>query len=300
MSDPIYIRSGDSLVATNYISSLADYNFENRAESCCASGIWLLYSGNRFSSRTWLAPFFGPLLFLPLIHVKETVFYFQVDLRWQLLHKPSPTVLQLCLQSPIHRSPRRHALWHGQLLCRRTGSSGQSPGQKNTLTMTRRHKIKTMFLVHRRGRILLQRRGSPCKRQRGSVCNCNGLLCLDRVSGANLDARDKQTNNQTTRQTTNRCIIHCAVPMKFLLFVIHDSLCSTTTTWARRRACSHPPPPPALPDSFQQDPTWIGWLVCIPFNYTFANLCLLYVYAVVLPLLLQGGFPLWEGAVGPM
>ena len=145
-----------------------------------------------------------------------------------------------------------------------------------------------MFLVHGRGRILLQRRASPCKRQRGSVCNCNGLLCLDRISGANLDARNKQTNNQTTRQTTNRCIIHCAVPMKFLLFVIHHSLCSTTTTWARRRACSHPPPPPALPDSFQQDPTWIGWLVCIPFNYIFANLCLLYLYAVVLPIFVAG------------
>lgn len=46
-------RSGDSLVANNYISSLAEYNFDNRVESCCASGIWLLYSGNGFSLRTW-------------------------------------------------------------------------------------------------------------------------------------------------------------------------------------------------------------------------------------------------------
>jgi len=46
-------RSGDSVVATNYISSLTDYNFNNRAESCCASGIWLLYSGKGYASRTW-------------------------------------------------------------------------------------------------------------------------------------------------------------------------------------------------------------------------------------------------------
>ena len=54
-------RSGDSVVATNYISSLTAYNFNNRVESCCASGIWILYSGKGFSSRTWLEPLFFAL-----------------------------------------------------------------------------------------------------------------------------------------------------------------------------------------------------------------------------------------------
>ena len=46
-------RSGDSLVATNYISSLVEYNFDNRAESCCASGVWILYTGHGYTSRAW-------------------------------------------------------------------------------------------------------------------------------------------------------------------------------------------------------------------------------------------------------
>merc|ERR1712013_446551 len=46
-------RSGDSLVATNYISSLAEYHFDNRAESCCASGVWILYTGHGYTSRIW-------------------------------------------------------------------------------------------------------------------------------------------------------------------------------------------------------------------------------------------------------
>ena len=45
-----------------------------------------------------------------------TVVSSQVDLRRQLLHKPSATVSQLRIQSEIHRSPGRHALWHHQLL----------------------------------------------------------------------------------------------------------------------------------------------------------------------------------------
>ena len=41
---------GGRLHATDYMSRLRDYNFDNKIESCCFTGIWILYDNENYNS----------------------------------------------------------------------------------------------------------------------------------------------------------------------------------------------------------------------------------------------------------
>merc|ERR1719369_2662902 len=42
-------QRGDRVHVTDYITSLRNYNFDNRIESCCFTGIWLLYDRENYN-----------------------------------------------------------------------------------------------------------------------------------------------------------------------------------------------------------------------------------------------------------
>merc|ERR1719228_2296560 len=51
-------QRGDRVHVTDYITSLRNYNFDNRIESCCFTGIWMLYDKDNYnkgssSSADW-------------------------------------------------------------------------------------------------------------------------------------------------------------------------------------------------------------------------------------------------------
>jgi len=53
-------QGGNSVVASDYIPNLQNYNMDNRISSCCFSGIWLIYAdpnynGNNIGAANWWA-----------------------------------------------------------------------------------------------------------------------------------------------------------------------------------------------------------------------------------------------------
>merc|ERR1712080_84630 len=44
-------RGGNSVVATDYIPNLQNYNMDNRISSCCFSGIWILYADQNYCAN---------------------------------------------------------------------------------------------------------------------------------------------------------------------------------------------------------------------------------------------------------
>merc|ERR1711879_600813 len=43
-------QQGDAVILTNYAPVLENYDFNNRAASCCFEGIWLLYDGENYNT----------------------------------------------------------------------------------------------------------------------------------------------------------------------------------------------------------------------------------------------------------
>ena len=43
-------QGGDSVRAIDYIPALRQYNMDNRIESCCFTGIWLLYQEENYNT----------------------------------------------------------------------------------------------------------------------------------------------------------------------------------------------------------------------------------------------------------
>merc|ERR550519_1526923 len=43
-------QRGDRVHVTDYVTSLRNYNFDNRIESCCFTGIWLLYDKENYNA----------------------------------------------------------------------------------------------------------------------------------------------------------------------------------------------------------------------------------------------------------
>jgi len=44
-------NQGDAVILTDYAPYLDNYNFNNRAASCCFEGIWLLYDGENYNTN---------------------------------------------------------------------------------------------------------------------------------------------------------------------------------------------------------------------------------------------------------
>merc|ERR1719228_2154467 len=43
-------QGGDRVHVTDYIASLTGYNFDNRIESCCVTGIWILFDKENYNT----------------------------------------------------------------------------------------------------------------------------------------------------------------------------------------------------------------------------------------------------------